>query len=77
MFSKTHIYIKGGQFHSAEISSMSQLLYDAAYYCASKQQILSNIGCFLAEKWPTTIETGWEWVKLNNETYLNIYNKNC
>ena len=38
--------------------------------CASKQQVLSNIGCFSPlfwrEKWPTTVETGWKWVKLNN-----------
>ena len=44
---------------------MSQLLYGAA----SKQQVLSNIGCFLAEKWPTVVETRWKLVKINNETY--------
>ena len=68
MFPKAQIYIKGFNFTQLKLGllSMSQLLYGAAYCCASKQQVLSNIGCFLAEKWHTKVETGWIWVKLNN-----------
>ena len=53
VFAKAHIFIKGVNFTQLKLG-MSQLLY-----CASKQQVLSNIGGFSAEKWPTTVKTGW------------------
>ena len=45
MFAKAHIYIKMVNITQLKLGllSMSQLLYGAAYYCASKQQVLSNI----------------------------------
>jgi len=71
VFAKAHIYVKGVNLSQLKLAlpSMSQL----EYICCSILFALSNNKfCqilaifplpFLAEKWPTTVETGWKWVK--------------